>query len=80
MTGNAVANPRFLAALHGRVDGDTFADLLATESWWEPYRDLLTAISYDGVTLAFAQTEGVDGVPVGPLSARSRRRAVSPAP
>ena len=67
MTANAVANPRFLAALRGRVDSDTFADLLTTESWWEPYRDLLTAISYDGVTLAFAQTEGADGVPVGPI-------------
>jgi hypothetical protein len=67
MTGNAVANPRFLAALRGRVNSGTFADLLATESWWEPYRDLLTAISYDGVTLAFAQTEGADGVPVGAI-------------
>jgi serine/threonine-protein kinase len=67
MTGNAVANPRFLAALRGRVNSGTFADLLATESWWEPYRDLLAAISYDGATLAFAQTEGADGVPVGPL-------------
>src|SRR6478736_3236856 len=32
MTQNAVANPRFLAALRGRVDSRTFADLLATES------------------------------------------------
>ena len=67
MTGNAVANPRFLAALRGRVNSGTFADLLATESWWEPYRDLRAAISYDGATLAFAQTEGADGVPVGSL-------------
>jgi len=64
MTANAVANPRFLAALRGRVDKGTFADLLATETWWEPYRDLLTAISYDGATLAFTQTEGEDGVAV----------------
>ena len=32
ITGNAVANPRFLAALHERVNSSTFADLLATES------------------------------------------------
>src|SRR6187455_2608690 len=31
-TENAAANPRFLAALRGRVDRQTFADLLATES------------------------------------------------
>src|SRR5262245_17398361 len=53
MTDNAVANPRFVAALRGRVNSKTFADLLATESWWEPYRGLLAAISYDGATLAF---------------------------
>src|SRR5262245_38445279 len=63
-TENALANPRFLAALRGRVNRDTFADLLATESWWEPYRDLRAAISYDGATLAFEQTEGDDGVSV----------------
>jgi hypothetical protein len=34
MTENAVANPRFLAALRGRVDRTTLADLLSTESWW----------------------------------------------
>lgn len=60
MTQNAVANPRFLAALRGRVDSRTFADLLATESWWEPYRNLRAAISYDGRKLAFAQTDGTD--------------------
>ena len=64
MTENAVSNPRFLAALRGRVDRGTFADLLATETWWEPYRELLTAISYDGETLAFSQTEGENGVAV----------------
>jgi len=63
-TENALANPRFVAALRGRVNRDTFADLLGTESWWEPYRDLRAAISYDGATLAFAQTEGEDGVSV----------------
>src|SRR3954447_24216807 len=35
MADNAVSNPRFLAALRGRVNRGTFADLLATESWWE---------------------------------------------
>jgi eukaryotic-like serine/threonine-protein kinase len=64
MAENAVANPRFLAALRGRVNRRTFADLLATESWWEPYRSTLAAVSYDGATLAFAQTEGGDGVSV----------------
>src|SRR5262245_62061905 len=71
-TENAAANPRFLAALRGRVNRDTFADLLATESWWEPYRGLLAAISYDGATLAFAQTEGEAGVSV----AEALKRAV----
>jgi hypothetical protein len=70
MVENAVANPRFLAALRGRVDSSTFADLLATESWWQPYRGLRAAISYDGATLAFAQTEGRDGVPVGEIVQR----------
>jgi hypothetical protein len=70
MTENAVANPRFLVALRGRVSRDTFADLLATETWWEPYRGLRAAISYDGTTLAFAQTEGADGVPVGAIVRR----------
>ena len=70
MAENAVANPRFLAALRGRVNRDTFADLLATESWWEPYRSTLAAISYDGATLAFAQTEGRDGVSVGAIVQR----------
>ena len=41
MTENAIANPRFLAALRGRVDRTTLADLLSTESWWEPYRNQL---------------------------------------
>jgi serine/threonine-protein kinase len=67
MADNAAANPRFLAALRGHVNRDTFADLLATESWWEPYREMLAAISYDGATLAFAQTEGADGVSVVPI-------------
>jgi eukaryotic-like serine/threonine-protein kinase len=70
MTENALANPRFIAALRGRVDSGTFADLLATETWWEAYRGLLAAISYDGKTLAFAQTEGADGVPVAPIVRR----------
>jgi serine/threonine-protein kinase len=64
MAENAVGNPRFLAALRGHVNRGTFADLLATESWWEPYRSTLAAISYDGATLAFAQTEGGEGVSV----------------
>jgi hypothetical protein len=67
MAENAAANPRFQVAVRGRVDRDTFADLLATESWWEPYREMLTAISYDGVTFAFTQTEGADGVSVAAL-------------
>lgn len=67
MADNAAANPRLLAALRGHVNRDTFADLLATESWWEPYRAMLAAISYDGTTLAFAQTEGADGVSVAPI-------------
>jgi hypothetical protein len=70
MADNAVANPRFFAALRGRVNRGTFADLLATESWWEPYRSTLAAISYDGETLAFAQTEGAEGVSVGALVKR----------
>jgi hypothetical protein len=70
MAQNAVANPRLVAALRGRVSRDTLADLLATESWWEPYRELRAAISYDGATLAFAQTDGPDGVPVLPIVRR----------
>src|SRR4051812_19190290 len=70
MTQNAVANPRFVAALRGRVSRNTFADLLATESWWEPYRELRAAISYDGKTLAFAQTEGAEGVSVDAIVRR----------
>jgi hypothetical protein len=67
MTDNAVANPRFLAALRGRVDRTTLADLLSTETWWEPYRDQLAAISYDGSTIAFSQAEGADGLPIGEI-------------
>ena len=67
MAENALANARFLAAVRGHVDGRTFADLLATESWWEAYRGLLTAISYDGTTLAYAQTQGGNGVPIGQI-------------
>jgi len=67
MTENAIANPRFLAALRGRVDRTTLADLLSTEAWWEPYRNYLSAISYDGATLAFSQAEGADGLPIGEL-------------
>ena len=67
MTENAIANPRFLAALRGRVDRTTLADLLSTESWWEPYRNQLAAISYDGATLAFSQAEGADGLPIGEM-------------
>ena len=67
MADNAAANPRFLAALRGHVNRDTFADLLATESWWASYREMLAAISYDGATLAFAQTEGADGVSIAPI-------------
>ena len=70
MTDNAVANPRFLAALRGRVDRTTLADLLSTETWWEPYRDQLAAISYDGATLVFSQAEGADGLPVGEMLRR----------
>jgi Protein kinase domain len=67
MTENAVSNPRFIAALRGRVDRTTLADLLSTESWWEPYRNQLAAISYDGATLAFSQAEGADGLPIGEM-------------
>jgi hypothetical protein len=67
MADNAVANPRFLAALRGRVDRTTLADLLSTETWWEPYREQLAAISYDGATMAFSQAEGADGLPIGPM-------------
>jgi serine/threonine protein kinase len=70
MTDNAVANPRFLAALRGRVDHTTLADLLSTESWWEPYRNQLAAISYDGATVAFSQAEGADGLPIGEMLRR----------
>jgi len=70
MTDNAVANPRFLAALRGRVDRTTLADLLSTETWWEPYREQLAAISYDGATMAFSQAEGADGLPIGEMMRR----------
>src|SRR5262245_9472152 len=51
---NASSNPRLIAAVKGRVDGQTFADLFQTEPWWEPYRrDIVAAVSYDGVALAF---------------------------
>jgi serine/threonine-protein kinase len=70
MTENALANPRLMAALRGRVNRDTLADVVETESWWEPYRDLRAAISYDGATFAFAQTDGEDGVSVTETAGR----------
>jgi hypothetical protein len=77
---NAVANPRLVAALRGRVDRQTLADLFASESWWEPYRQLATAISYEGTTIAFAQADGAaSGLPIAEViaSVRSKGAPVS---
>ena len=85
---NAVANPRLVAALRGRVDRRTLADLFASETWWEPYRQLATAISYEGTTIAYSQAEGAgqslplteiigsvraNGVPVSKMVAHDSR-------
>src|SRR5687768_12130817 len=52
MAHNSVVNPRLGVALRGRVDNDTLADIFAYEPWWEPYRKLGTAISYEGADVA----------------------------
>jgi len=36
--GNGTANPRLVAALDAKVDGETLKDLLLNEPWWEPFR------------------------------------------
>jgi serine/threonine-protein kinase len=55
MVHNAVVNPRLVVVLRGRVDAATLKDALTSESWWEPFREAITAISYEGEEVAFQQ-------------------------
>ena len=79
MAHNAVVNPRMVVVLRGRVDNSTLADIFATEPWWEPYRKLGTAISYEGSEIAFRSGEGLEGVPLGEVveAVRSDNAAVT---
>ncbi len=71
---NAVVNSRLIVALRGRVDAGTLTDVFAGEAWWEPYRHLLTAISYEGTEIAFSQGPDVESLPLGDLIASSRSK------
>jgi hypothetical protein len=64
---NAVVNPRLVVALRGRVDSGTLADVFAGEAWWEPYRGLLTAISYERDQIAFSQGDRVESLPLAQI-------------
>ncbi len=72
---NAASNPRLIAAVKGRVDGRTFADLFLTERWWEPYRgNTLAGISLAGEGLTWAQTDELQAVELRPLLKMVRER------
>jgi hypothetical protein len=64
MVHNAVVNPRLVVVLRGRVDAATLRDAFSSESWWEPFREAITAVSYEGEQIAFAQGEVWQGLPV----------------
>ena len=73
MGSNAVVNSRLIVAIRGRVDSETLADVFAGEAWWEPYRNLLTAISYQGTEIAFSQGADVRIVAPGRRSVAAVR-------
>ena len=64
---NAVVNSRLIVALRGRVDSETLADVFAGEAWWEPYRNLLSAISYQGTEIAFSHGAEVESLPLAEM-------------
>lgn len=76
---NAVVNSRLIVALRGRVDRETLTDVFAGEPWWEPYRGLLTAISYEGAEISFSQGANVELLPLDDLvtAARAAHRQVT---
>ncbi|HEY0705306.1 MAG TPA: serine/threonine-protein kinase, partial [Polyangia bacterium] len=76
---NAVINSRLVVALRGRVDAETLADVFAGEAWWEPYRGLLTAISYEGTNIAFSIGPNVQSLPLAEVigAARAAKAQVS---
>jgi hypothetical protein len=76
---NAVINSRLVVALRGRVDAETLADVFAGEAWWEPYRGLLTAISYEGTTITYSNGTSVQSLPIAEVigSARATKGQVS---
>jgi serine/threonine-protein kinase len=67
MVHNAVVNPRLVVVLRGRVDAETLRDALSSESWWEPFREAVTAISYQGDDLVFQQGDAWQALPVKEL-------------
>ncbi len=67
MVHNAVVNPRLVVVLRGRVDAETLRDALSSESWWEPFREAVTAVSYEGDTIAFQQGDVWQALPVTEL-------------
>src|SRR5215207_9108043 len=73
MAQNAVTNPRLGVALRGRVDNGTLADIFNAEPWWEPYRRLGTAVSYDGRDIAFLRGEGINNLGLGDVVQTVRR-------
>jgi hypothetical protein len=72
MGANAVVNSRLIVALRGRVDRETLADVFAGEAWWELYRSLLTAISYQGTEIAFSHGPQVETLPLAEMIGQVR--------
>ena len=72
MGANAVVNSRLIVALRGRVDSGTLADVFAGEAWWAPYRNLLSAISYEGTEIAFSSGPQVESLPLADMIAQVR--------
>ena len=73
MAHNAVVNPRLGVALRGRVDDQTLNDIFDHEPWWEPYRKLGTAVSYEGGDIDFTRGEGLDRLPLSDVVRRVRQ-------
>jgi hypothetical protein len=69
---NAVVNSRLIVALRGRVDSGTLTDVFAGEAWWEPYRHLLSAISYEGTEIAFSHGAEVEALPLAEMVGQVR--------
>jgi hypothetical protein len=70
---NAVVNPRLIVALRGRVDNRTLGDVFDSEPWWELYRKLGTAVSYEGKEIAFLRGEGMAALPLPGIVDQVRR-------